>query len=256
MDTQHKDKGASEHACHGPGYASPLAAMHAEREKVLYTVALHDGTGVEAPGYLATIDVDPSSRTYSQVIHRTAMPNVGDELHHFGWNACSSCHGDEHKARRFLIVPGFRSSRIHILDTAGPACAAPAQGRSSRTRSRPRPKLTAPHTVHCLADGQDHDLDARRREGNAPGGFLLLDERVQDRRPLGSGARRHELQLRLLVSAPAQRDGQQRMGAPKTDPARLQARRREGRQVRPSPPLLGLARRAHRAKASTSARKG
>ena len=36
----------------GQGTRRPLAAMHAEREKVLYTVALHDGTGVEAPGYL------------------------------------------------------------------------------------------------------------------------------------------------------------------------------------------------------------
>ena len=35
------------HACHGPGYASPEEAMKAEREKVLYTVALYVGTGVE-----------------------------------------------------------------------------------------------------------------------------------------------------------------------------------------------------------------
>jgi selenium-binding protein 1 len=86
------------HACHGPGYASPLEAMKAERETVLYTVALYDGTGIEAPGYLATLDVDPSSPTYSQVIHRTPMLYPGDELHHFGWNACSSCHEDEGKA--------------------------------------------------------------------------------------------------------------------------------------------------------------
>ena len=44
------------------------------------------------------------------------MPNVGDELHHFGWNRCSSaCHGPD---RSHLIVPGFRSSRIHILNVA------------------------------------------------------------------------------------------------------------------------------------------
>ena len=35
------------HACCGPGYASPEEAMKAEREKVLYTVALYVGTGVE-----------------------------------------------------------------------------------------------------------------------------------------------------------------------------------------------------------------
>jgi len=90
----------------------------AECEKVLYTMALYVGTDVEEPDYLATVDVGPESSTYSQVIHRTPMPNVGDELHHFGWNACSSCHGDESKSRRFLIVPGQRSSRIHGIDAA------------------------------------------------------------------------------------------------------------------------------------------
>ena len=44
------------------------------------------------------------------------MPNVGDELHHFGWNRCSSaCHGPD---RSHLIVPGFRSSRIHVVNVA------------------------------------------------------------------------------------------------------------------------------------------
>ena len=36
---------------------------------------------------------------------RLPMPNVGDELHHFGWNRCSSaCHGPD---RSHLIVPGL-----------------------------------------------------------------------------------------------------------------------------------------------------
>ena len=72
---------------------------------------------IKKPDYLATLDVDPESPTYSQVIHRLPMPNVGDELHHFGWNACSSCHGDA------AIAPLSdhsrpRSSRIHIVDTS------------------------------------------------------------------------------------------------------------------------------------------
>jgi hypothetical protein len=66
------------HACCGPGYASPEAAMKADRETVLYTIALYTGTGIEEPDYLATIDVDPTSLTYSQVIHRLPMPYIGD----------------------------------------------------------------------------------------------------------------------------------------------------------------------------------
>ena len=103
------------------------------------------------------------------------MPNLGDELHHFGWNACSSCHGDEHKARRFLIVPGFRSSRIHILDTEDQR--APRLHKVIEPDEvKAKTNLTAPHTVHCLADGHVMISMLGDAEGNAPGGFLLLDD--------------------------------------------------------------------------------
>jgi len=51
-----------------------------------------------------------------QVIHRLPMPNVGDELHHSGWNACSSCFGDATKKRNRLILPSLISSRIYVVD--------------------------------------------------------------------------------------------------------------------------------------------
>ena len=72
--------------CCGPGYASPAEAMQAPREKILYTIAIYVCTGIQKPDYLATIDADPDSPTYSQVISRCEMPGIGDELHHMGWN--------------------------------------------------------------------------------------------------------------------------------------------------------------------------
>ena len=80
--------------CCGPGYASPSEAIKAPREKLLYTIAIYTGTGIQKPDYLATIDADPKSPTYSKVISRLEMPGIGDELHHMGWNACSSCYSD------------------------------------------------------------------------------------------------------------------------------------------------------------------
>lgn len=149
--------------------------MKAEREKILYVNALYTGTGIEEPDYLATVDVDPASPTYSQVISRTPMPNVGDELHHFGWNACSSCHMDNTKSRRFLIVPGFHSSRIHILDTSDQR--APKLSKVIEPEEvKRKTNLSAPHTVHCLADGTVMIAMLGDGEGNAPGGFLQLDE--------------------------------------------------------------------------------
>ncbi len=157
----------------GRTHATPADAMQGPPEDLAYVTATYAGTGIDQPDYLAVVDVDPASASYSQVIHRVEMPHTGDELHHFGWNACSSCHG--HRQRRFLIVPGLVSTRIHVLDAA----------------ERRRPKLhrvieaeevvaksglTAPHTVHCLPDGRImlSMLGNERLEG--PGGFLLLDE--------------------------------------------------------------------------------
>jgi methanethiol oxidase len=92
-------------------HASPLEAMRAPAEEFLYLACLRGGTGVDKPDFLAVVDAERG-----EVVHETAMPSVDDELHHFGWNRCSSaCHGPD---RSHLIVPGFRSSRIHVVDVA------------------------------------------------------------------------------------------------------------------------------------------
>lgn len=44
------------------------------------------------------------------------MPNLRDELHHSGWNACSSCFDDASKKRNRLILPSLISSRIYVVD--------------------------------------------------------------------------------------------------------------------------------------------
>jgi selenium-binding protein 1 len=66
------------------------------------------------PDGLAVVDVDPNSKTYGQIVHQVIMPNTGDEFHHFGWNACSSAlsplTGHAFLERRYLIIPGIRSS--------------------------------------------------------------------------------------------------------------------------------------------------
>lgn len=164
--------------CCGPGYASPEAAMKAETEKLLYTIALYTGTGIEQPDYLATVDSDRNSPTYSQVIHRLPMPYIGDELHHFGWNTCSSCHGDPSKSRRFMVIPGQRSSRIYIVDTAD-AKAPKIHKVIEPEEIKAKTNLSAPHTVHCLADSQIMISMLGDSEGNAPGGFLLLDKNFE-----------------------------------------------------------------------------
>ena len=54
----------------------------------------------------------------SKVIHRMHLPYIGDEVHHTGWNACSSCFDNPNRNRNRLIMPGLLSSRIYAVDVA------------------------------------------------------------------------------------------------------------------------------------------
>ena len=167
------DKNGS--CCAGPGYASPEDAIKAPREKIVYTVCIYTGTGIEKPDFLATVDVDETSPTYNQIIHRTEVGVVGDELHHMGWNACSSCNDDGSMERKYLIVPGVRTSNFYIIDTATnprkPALFKTIDGDEIKQKVN----LSAPHTVHCLGSEIIVSMlgDA---DGNAPGGYLHLDK--------------------------------------------------------------------------------
>ena len=137
--------------CCGPGYASPEEAIRAPRELLLYTIAIYTGTGIQKPDYLATIDVDPNSPTFSKVIHRLDMPNIGDELHHMGWNACSSCHDDAGMARKYLLLPGVRSNNIYVVDTATDPLAPRIHTVIDGAESNPRLIYLAP--IRCIALG-------------------------------------------------------------------------------------------------------
>lgn len=165
------------HCCQtGPGYATPLDAMSGPRETLIYVTAIYSGTGREKPDFLATVDVDPSSPTYSKVIHRLPVPYLGDELHHTGWNSCSSCYGDPSAVRKYLILPSLVSSRVYVVDTK-------TNPRSPSLHKVIEPEdiigktgLANGHTSHCLASGDIMISFLGDKDGNAAGnGFLLLD---------------------------------------------------------------------------------
>ncbi len=164
-----------EHAHHGPGYASPEEARGQPPEDFVYVACLYEGTGINQPDFIAVVDTNPESKTFSQIVHRTPMPNVGDELHHFGWNACSSaCHSGA--TRDTLIVPGFRSSRLHILDVSEPR--APRVTKViEREELVKKTGYTGPHTVHCMPGDIVTVSMLGDANGEAPGGFAVLDAR-------------------------------------------------------------------------------
>ena len=162
-------------------YPSPRMAMKAPAETLAYVAAFDPNRKV--PDGIAVVDVDPGSASYSKILNTVAMPNAGDELHHFGWNACSSClcpnAPHPHIERRYLVVPGLRSSRIHILDTK-PDPRRPAIIKVVEPRDvADRAGYTRPHTVHCGPEGI-YVAALGNREGKGPGGVFLMDHETFD----------------------------------------------------------------------------
>ena len=137
------------------------------REAALHDRHLHRDRNPEAGPSLHHRRRSQQPPTYSKVIHRLEMPGIRDELHHMGWNACSSCFGDSSMTRSHLLAPGFRSANIHVVDTATDPRAAPAQGdRQCRDQGQGGPQR-APHGA--LPGIRHHHLDARQCRGRGTG---------------------------------------------------------------------------------------
>ena len=100
-------------------YPTAADAIAAPREELVYVVVF-DRSGQKNDA-MTVVDVKPESETYGRVVGWTDVPGLGDELHHFGWSACSSAfkhegHSMEGLQRRYLLVPGLRSSNMYVLD--------------------------------------------------------------------------------------------------------------------------------------------
>jgi methanethiol oxidase len=69
-------------------YPSPRLAMKAPAERLAYVAAFNPNKDGR-PDAMTVVDVDAGSDSYGQIVGNVEMPTPGDELHHFGWNACS-----------------------------------------------------------------------------------------------------------------------------------------------------------------------
>ncbi|TAN32043.1 selenium-binding protein [bacterium] len=157
-------------------YPSPRLAEKAPVETLAYMVTF-DPTA-KAPDALVTLDLDPQSPGYGKQADRVEAPHAGDEFHHFGWNACSSAlcpyAPHPHIERRYLLVPGLRSSRIYVFDTK----ANPRQPKLVHTieadEIADRAGYSRPHTIHCGPDGI-YVSALGAPDGNGPGGIFIVD---------------------------------------------------------------------------------
>jgi methanethiol oxidase len=152
-------------------HSTPAEAIAAPPEEFLYLACLRAGTGVDRPDFIAVIDAEDG-----RIVHETPMPAIGDELHHFGWNRCSSaCHGPD---RSHLVVPGFRSSRIYFLNVADDPRKPRVEKVVEAKELLEKTGYTRPHTVHCMPGENVVVSMLGDRDGGGGGGFAELDART------------------------------------------------------------------------------
>ncbi|SNS53387.1 selenium-binding protein 1 [Streptosporangium subroseum] len=153
-------------------YPSAREAMLAPREEVAY-VALLDTAGEGRPDALATIDLSDGSIVS---VHDMSVP--GDELHHFGWNVCSAAlcpyAPHPHVERRYLILPGLRSSRIYVFDVKDDPWHPKLVKTIEPETIFKKTGYSRPHTVHCGTDAI-YVSALGNVDGDAPGGVFTLD---------------------------------------------------------------------------------
>jgi methanethiol oxidase len=157
-------------------YPSAKQAAEAPAEELAYLAMLSPNES--RPDAIGVVDVKPGSKSYGRVVGQFDMPNKGDELHHFGWNACSASlcpwAAHPHVERRYLIVPGINSSRIHILDTkANPRRPELVKVIEPAILAK-KTQYASPHTVHCGPDGI-YISALGAPDGEGPGGIFILD---------------------------------------------------------------------------------
>ena len=98
------------------GDSSPVRSGHDEpgrndrahpgkrQERYLYVTTI--AQSATDPDFVAVIGADPRRSDFGKIVNRVDMPEVGDELHHFGYS----------RDQKRLIVPGLFSNRMHVFD--------------------------------------------------------------------------------------------------------------------------------------------
>lgn len=164
-------------------YRTPSEAAGAPAEKLAYVVAF-DRAGQKHDA-LTVLDVDPDSDTYGRIVGWADLPTKGDELHHFGWNACSSAYLHEGHdmtglERRYLLLPGLRSSNVHVYDTQPDPSNPTLVKTITANELAEKAGYSRPHTLHCGPDGIFLSCLGGANGNDGPGGIALLDHTTFD----------------------------------------------------------------------------
>jgi selenium-binding protein 1 len=150
------------------GGAMPEHSEHARKSGKLQERFLYVSTVAQSatdPDFIAVVGADPRRPDFGKIVNRIDMPNVGDELHHYGYSY----------DQKRLLVPGLFSSRIHVFDIKG-------DGRRLALRAV-NDKLAAqsgyvvPHGVMTMSRGRALvTMIGAATENTLPGGIVEIDD--------------------------------------------------------------------------------
>ncbi|MGH3028327.1 MAG: selenium-binding protein SBP56-related protein, partial [Gaiellaceae bacterium] len=82
----------------------PSSEHGKKQERYLYVTTI--AQSATDPDFIAVIGADSRRADFGKIVNRVDMPNVGDELHHFGYS----------RDQERLVVPGLFSNRINVFD--------------------------------------------------------------------------------------------------------------------------------------------
>jgi selenium-binding protein 1 len=148
-----------------PEHARPAHDRAAQQERYLYVATLAQSD--TDPDFVAVVGADPRKADFGRIVNRVDMPNIGDELHHFGYSF------DQQR----LIVPGLFSNRMHVFDVLG-------QGKRMRFRAANEDLAAAsgyivPHSVIASSPGRALvTMIGAATATTSPGGIVEIDDKT------------------------------------------------------------------------------
>jgi len=97
------DDSSAARSTHKPGRDDRGHTSRGRHERFLYVTTISQSA--TDPDFVAVIGADPRRSDFGKIVNRLDMPEVGDELHHFGYS----------RDQKRLIVPGLFSNRMHVF---------------------------------------------------------------------------------------------------------------------------------------------
>ncbi len=134
-------------------------------ERFLYVATI--AKSHQDPDFLAVVGADPRRHDFGRIVNRIDMPNVGDELHHFGYSF----------DQKRLIVPGLFSNRIHIFRVHGDGKRMKLDAMNEELVQRSG--YIVPHSVIATSRGRAVvTMIGAATADTRPGGIVEIDDRT------------------------------------------------------------------------------